>query len=162
MARQSVSAGKKNGANGRSLVPAERIERRIPFIRGHRVMLDADLALLYGVTTTRLNEQVKRNLERFPPDFMFQLDRQEFAVLMSQSATSKKRGGRTKLPYVFTAHGAIMAASVLNTAICRLVIAIQQLMQPLEAPAKGRIGFQVKPMQSAGDAPKSWSGKRRR
>ncbi len=77
--------------------------------------LDSDLARLYGVTTARLNEQVKRNPNRFPPDFMFPLSRQEFAALISQNATSKGRGGRRKLPNVFTEHGAIMAANVLNS-----------------------------------------------
>ncbi len=77
-------------------------------------MLDADLAELYGVETRRLNEQVSRNKDRFPEDFMFQLTAQEFANLKSQFATSSW-GGRRKLPYVFTEHGAIMAASVLNS-----------------------------------------------
>ncbi len=80
-------------------------------------MLDADLAELYGVTTKRLNEQVKRNLDRFPSDFMFQLDDEEHAALRSQTATSKAgHGGRQYPPYVFTEHGAIMAATVLNSA----------------------------------------------
>jgi hypothetical protein len=84
-------------------------------IRGQKVILDSDLAELFEVTTTRLNEQVKRNMERFPEDFMFQLTREEFKSLTSQFATSNGRGGRRKLPYVFTEHGAIMAASVLNS-----------------------------------------------
>jgi len=100
-----------------SLVPVERIERTIYLIRGEKVILDADLARLYGVTTARLNQQVSRNLERFPADFMFQLTAEEFKALMLQTATSKKgRGGRRKLPLVFTEHGAIMAANVLNNA----------------------------------------------
>jgi hypothetical protein len=90
---------------------------RILLVRGQRVLLDADLAKLYGVTTARLNEQVRRNAVRFPADFMFRLDKQEFVVLMSQIATSKGgRGGTRKLPLAFTEHGAIMAAAVLNTA----------------------------------------------
>ncbi len=81
-------------------------------------MLDSDLALLYGVTTTRLNEQVKRNLDRFPPDFMFPLTKEERGSLMSQIAISKGgRGGRRKLPYAFTEHGAVMAANVLNSPV---------------------------------------------
>ena len=92
----------------------EQIESRIFVIRGQKVMLDADLAELYGVETRRLNEQVSRNSERFPEDFMFQLTDEEFANLKSQFATSSW-GGRRKLPYVFTEHGAIMAASVLNS-----------------------------------------------
>lgn len=84
-------------------------------IRDQRVVLDSDLALLYGVTTKRLNEQVKRNKERFPVDFAFQLEYQEVMTLRSQIATSK--GGRRYLPYVFTEHGAVMVASVLNSTI---------------------------------------------
>ena len=79
-------------------------------------MLDTDLAELYGVTTKRFNEQVKRNLARFPVDFMFQLTKEEFAALRSQIATSNTgRGGRRHLPYAFTEHGAIMAATILNS-----------------------------------------------
>ncbi|MCR2831739.1 ORF6N domain-containing protein [Acidithiobacillus ferrooxidans] len=95
----------------------ETLAQRIYRIRGQRVMLDADLAELYGVTTKRLNEQVKRNPDRFPLDFMFQLDDEEHAALRSQIATSNTgRGGRRYLPYAFTEHGAIMAATVLNSA----------------------------------------------
>lgn len=78
-------------------------------------MLDSDLAELYGVVTKRLNEQVRRNIERFPEDFMFQLSESEFEILRSQIATSKKRGGRQYLPYVFTEHGVLMLSSVLNS-----------------------------------------------
>jgi hypothetical protein len=96
--------------------PIERIENRILLIRGHKVLLDSDLATLYGVETRRLNEQVRRNLARFPSDFMFQLTDAEFGLLMSQSATSNpRRGGRRKRPLVFTEHGALMAATVLNS-----------------------------------------------
>jgi hypothetical protein len=102
-----------------SLIPAERIERAILFIRGHKVMLDEDLAALYCVPTKRLNEQVRRNRERFPSDFMFQLTRPEYAVLRSQFATLKTGRGqhRKYLPYAFTEHGALMAATVLNSPI---------------------------------------------
>jgi hypothetical protein len=94
----------------------EKIERTIHLIRGQKVMLDSDLAAIYGVTTSRLNEQLKRNLKRFPHDFAFHLDADELAALISQIATSKPgRGGRRKLPWVFTEHGAIMLASVLNS-----------------------------------------------
>ncbi len=100
--------------------------QRIHSIRGARVMLDADLAELYGVATKRFNEQVKRNLGRFPVDFMFQLTAAELASLRSQIATSNasrsqtattspSRGGRRHLPYAFTEHGAIMAATILNS-----------------------------------------------
>lgn len=99
-----------------AILPATRIECRILVIRGQRVLLDEDLASLYGVETRRLNEQVRRNLDRFPADFMFELNRDEYAALMSQIATSKPgRGGRRKLPLAFTEHGAIMAATVLNS-----------------------------------------------
>lgn len=92
------------------------LSSRILRIRNVRVMLDADLAELYGVPTKRFNEQVKRNLARFPADFMFQLTDEEFAALRSQFATSNEgRGGRRYLPYVFTEHGAIMAATILNS-----------------------------------------------
>ncbi|MBL8266241.1 ORF6N domain-containing protein [Steroidobacter sp.] len=99
-----------------ALVPVERIARSILILRGHRALLDAELAALYGVTTTRLNQQVRRNLRRFPSDFMFQLSTEEHTALMLQNATSKPgRGGRRKLPLAFTEHGAIMAATILNS-----------------------------------------------
>jgi hypothetical protein len=98
-----------------ALVPRERIERRILVVRGEKVLLDSDLAALYGVSTKRLNEQVKRNQQRFPPDFMFQLTADEVTVLRSQIATSSGHGGRRYAPYVFTEHGAIMAANVLSS-----------------------------------------------
>ena len=88
--------------------PVADIAQAIVFLRGQRVLLDADLATLYDVTTKRFNEQVKRNLDRFPEDFMFQLTEEEFAALRSQFATSNVgRGGRRYLPYAFTEHGAI-------------------------------------------------------
>jgi hypothetical protein len=93
------------------------VESKILTLRGQRVILDADLATLYGVSTSRFNEAVKRNKKRFPVDFAFQLEPDEFATLMSQNAISKNpgRGGRTKAPWVFTEHGAVMAANVLNS-----------------------------------------------
>jgi len=101
-----------------TLLATSPLEARILEFRGQKVMIDADLAELYGVTTKRLNEQVRRNIERFPQDFMFQLSAEEFDCLRSQIATSNSpaaRGGRRHLPYAFTEHGAIMAASVLNS-----------------------------------------------
>jgi hypothetical protein len=99
-----------------ALVPIEHIARSILVLRGHRVLLDSELAALYGVTTTRLNQQVRRNLRRFPGDFMFQLIAEEHSALMLQNATSKPgRGGRRKPPLAFTEHGAIMAATILNS-----------------------------------------------
>ena len=98
------------------VAPAEEIEHRILLIRGHRVMLDSDLASLYGVPTGRLNEQVRRNIRRFPPDFMFQLTPGETKSLRSQIAISKKgRGGRRYVPLVFTEQGVAMLSSVLNS-----------------------------------------------
>jgi len=100
-----------------SIVSLEHVVSRIFLIRGQKVMLDADLADLYGVTTKRLNEQVKRNIDRFPSDFMFQMNVKEHDSLRSQFATLKHGRGqhRKYLPYVFTEHGAIMAASVLDS-----------------------------------------------
>ena len=95
------------------LINAE-ILSRILKIRGQKVILDKDLAELYEVPVKRLNEQMKRNIERFPEDFMFQLNNQEFATLRSQFATTNRGGSRYR-PYVFTEHGALMAASVLNS-----------------------------------------------
>ena len=92
------------------------IEHLILIIRGHKVILDRDLATLYGVPTFRFNEAVKRNRKRFPDDFMFQLTAEEFNILTSQIAMSKQgRGGRRTLPFVFTEHGAVMAANILKS-----------------------------------------------
>ena len=93
----------------------EFVERKIYLIRGVKVMLDTDLAMLYGVPTFRLNEAVKRNKDRFPKDFMFQLASNEAKSLTSQIAISKGRGGRRSTPYVFTEHGVAMLSSVLNS-----------------------------------------------
>lgn len=84
-------------------------------VRGRKVVSDADLARLYGVSTKALNQAVKRNRARFPDEFCFRLTADEFAALKSQSVTSNGRGGRRTLPYVFTEHGALMAATVLNS-----------------------------------------------
>ena len=120
-----------------SIIPAERLQQCIYFIRKQKVMLDIDLAILYGVTTKRLNEQVKRNIDRFPTDFMFQLNDDEAEVLRSQIATSKKgRGGRRYNPYVFTEQGVAMLSSVLrskraievNIAIMRTFVKLRQIL----------------------------------
>lgn len=98
------------------LVPGERIEKHILLIRGHRVMLDADLVELYGVETRIIVRNVKRNLERFPEGFMFQLTAEENDALRSQIGISKQgRGGRRYLPYAFTEHGVAMLSSVLHS-----------------------------------------------
>jgi hypothetical protein len=105
-----------------ALVTAEFIDPVIRSIRGQRIILDAELARIYGVTTKRLNEQVKRNHQKFPSDFMFQLTTKESKLesdsesnLKSQIATSRSHGGRRSLPYAFTEHGVVMAANVLNS-----------------------------------------------
>jgi ORF6N domain len=119
------------------LIPIEIIERRIYVIHGHKVMLDFDLAELYGVTTSRLNEQVKRNRARFPEDFAFQLTREEWDILLSQIAIANPgRGGRRTLPWAFTEHGILMLSSVLrseqavqvNIAIMRAFVRIRKAM----------------------------------
>jgi len=104
-------------APAKSLIPIERVERKIYLLREEKVMLDSDLAELYGVSAKRLNEQVKRNRRRFPDDFMFQLTAEEAESLRSQIATLKTgRGQQRKYrPYAFTEHGAVMLASVLNS-----------------------------------------------
>jgi len=128
------------------------IESAIYLIRGQRVMLDSDLAVIYGVTTKRLNEQLRRNLSRFPKDFAFQLTDQEFTNLKSQNATSssrlrsqfatsKGRGGRRYYPWVFTEHGAIMLATVLSSDIAvqgsiRVVRAFVRLREMVAANAQ--------------------------
>jgi hypothetical protein len=92
------------------------VHQFIRTIRGHRIILDTDLARIYGVPTFRLNEAVKRNRRRFPEDFLFQLTAEEHAALTSQSAMSKPgRGGRRTRPYAFTEHGALQVANVLNS-----------------------------------------------
>jgi ORF6N domain len=101
---------------GAAQLDLERVTSPILIIRGRRVILDRELASLYGVSTSRLNEAVKRNLDRFPDDFMFQLAREEHESLMSHIATSKVgRGGHRKLPRAFTEHGAIQAANIFNS-----------------------------------------------
>jgi hypothetical protein len=100
----------------KSVLAAKQIENQIFLVRGQKVLLDADLAVLYGVEVRALNQAVKRNEERFPPDFVFQLTAEENDLLKSQTVISKSsRGGRRYAPYAFTEHGAIMAACVLNS-----------------------------------------------
>ena len=121
----------------RLAVLVQRVERRILLIRGHKVMLDADLATLYGVGTKALNRAVRRNLERFPEDFMFQLTSDEAAALRCQSGTSNAgRGGRRYTPYAFTEQGVAMLSSVLrseraihvNIAIMRAFVRLRALL----------------------------------
>ena len=101
--------------SNQTLARVDDIGSLIRTIRGQKVILDSDLARIYGVTTKRLNEQVGRNAKRFPHDFLFQLTAEEAEILKSQFATSSSHGGRRKLPYAFTENGAIMAANVLNS-----------------------------------------------
>src|SRR5688572_8462290 len=99
-----------------AIVTLDEVERRIHDIRGQKVMLDSDLAALYGVVTFRLNQSVKRNKDRFPEDFVFRLTKDERERLTSQFVMSKAgRGGRRTLPYVFTEQGVAMLSSVLNS-----------------------------------------------
>ncbi|MBM3745539.1 MAG: ORF6N domain-containing protein [Acidobacteria bacterium] len=102
---------------GRELIPLDAIERKILLIRGARVMLDADLARLYGVRTKRLNEQVKRNRDRFPQDFMFQLTAQEKTEVVADCDHLQRLKFSPALPYAFTEHGAVMLANVLNSKV---------------------------------------------
>ena len=132
--------------DGRSDVPIERIENAILFIRGHKVMLDRDLAALYGVTTFNLNKAVKRNTDRFPEDFMFQLTAEEAGTLRFQIGMSKGkgRGGRRYLPYVFTEQGVAMLSSVLrskravqvNVEIMRAFVRLRRLLASNEDLAR--------------------------
>src|SRR5579875_1408688 len=117
-------------------IPQERIERRILLIRGQKVMLDANLAELYGVTTKRLNEQVRRNIDRFPDDFMLKLTREEVEALRSQFATSSSWGGRRYNPLAFTEQGVAMLSGVLrsqravqvNIAIMRAFVKLREML----------------------------------
>jgi hypothetical protein len=117
------------------MIPQEIVEQKIFVIRGQKVMLDRDLALLYKVTTGRLNEQVRRNIKRFPDDFMFQLTEHEYQHLISQFAIARW-GGRRHMPYVFTEQGVAMLSSVLNSeraiqvniAIMRVFVKIKQIL----------------------------------
>ena len=119
------------------MIPQETIEHKILMIRGHKVMLDRDLARLYGVPTKVLIQAVKRNKSRFPDDFMFQLNTEEFKSLRFQFGISKKgRGGRRYLPYAFTEQGVAMLSSVLrseraiqvNIAIMRAFVKLRRIL----------------------------------
>ena len=117
--------------NSTSLIPSEKIDRAILIIRGVKVMIDADLAEIFGVKTKRLNEQVKRNIDRFPEDFMFQLTRDEkLEVVANCDHLEKLKFSKTN-PYVFTEHGALMLASVLNsrTAINMSVLIVRAFVK---------------------------------
>jgi len=122
--------------SNKSMVPVERIEKAILYVREQKVIIDTDLAVLYGVETKVLVQAVKRNIERFPPDFMFQLNDEEYRILRSQSVTSSDWGGRRFRPYAFTEQGVAMLSSVLrspravqvNIEIMRAFIRLRQLL----------------------------------
>ena len=126
------------------LIPTERVEKLIHLARGERVLLDADLASLYRVTTGNLNKAVKRNQSRFPSDFMFQLSDEEAATLIFQTGRSKQRGGRRHHPYAFTEQGVAMLSSVLrseravqvNVAIMRAFVGLRRLLTTNETLAQ--------------------------
>jgi hypothetical protein len=99
----------------KSLIPTERVTNAMLVLHGHKVLLDADLAVLYGVSTKVLNQAVRRNRERFPADFMFQLTRRETSILRSQSVTSSHHGGRRHHPFAFTEQGVAMLSSVVRS-----------------------------------------------
>jgi phage regulator Rha-like protein len=153
-----MAGGGKNEAT-LELIPVPAIQKRILLVRERQVMLDEDLADLYGVETRRLIEQVKRNIERFPADFMFQLTKDEAAALRSQTATSGTgRGGRRYAPYVFTEQGVAMLSGVLrskravtvNIAIMRAFVelrraatsyaAIEKRLDELERETSAKLG----------------------
>lgn len=141
------------------LIPLPAIQKRIVVVRKRHVMVNEDLAELYGVQTGRLIQQVKRNIDRFPPDFMFQLTKDEATALRSQSATSSDgHGGRRYVPYVFTEQGVAMLSGVLrsqtavavNIAIMRAFVelrrvatsytAIERRLEDLERETKAKLG----------------------
>ena len=120
----------------KSLIPEEVIDSKIYLIQGHKVMLDKDLAVIYGVKPIRLREQVKRNTERFPADFMFQLNEQEIDLMVSQNAIPSRKHLGGYQPYVFTEQGVAMLATVLksetaiqaNIAIMRAFVRLRQML----------------------------------
>jgi hypothetical protein len=127
--------------NNAAIILAKRVSAKILVLRNQKVILDTDLADLYGVSVKRLNEQVKRNPKRFPPDFLFTLTQPEYDDLRSQTATSNPgHGGRRYLPHAFTEHGAIMAASVLNSkrAIEMSIFVVRAFVQMRQATARNQ------------------------
>lgn len=128
----------------RSIIPIDRIQNAILLIRGQKVLLDFDLATLYGVETRVLVQAVKRNLERFPSDFMYVLTTQEFATLRSQNVIPRSWGGRRTPPYAFTEQGVAMLSSVLrskraidvNIEIMRAFVKLRQLLASHEDLAR--------------------------
>jgi len=121
----------------KEIIPIERVVQSIRWFRGQKVLLDSDLAALYGVTTGNLNKAVSRNRDRFPSDFMFQLSAEEAEDLIFQIGRSKRRGGRRHRPYAFTEQGIAMLSSVLNSdrairvniAIMRAFVKLRQMLE---------------------------------
>ena len=147
-------ATKDKNSDETTLITLDLVERKIYIVREQKVMLDSDLALLYGVTTKRLNEQVKRNISRFPEDFMFQLTADELDNLRSQFATSslKNYGGRRYMPYVFTEQGVAMLSGVLsseravqvNIGIMRAFVNMRKMLSTNEEVSKKLTEFENK------------------
>ena len=144
---------RKTPASDQPAIPLDLIEPRIYVIREQKVMVDSHLAELYGETTARLNQRVRRNLDRFPQDFAFQLTREEFDALMLRIATSKAgRGGRRKRPWVFTEHGILMLSSVLrseravqvNIAMMRAFVRLRATLATHEELARKLEAFESK------------------
>jgi len=121
----------------KEIIPVQQVAQAIRFVRGERILLDFDLAQLYGVTTGNLNKAVRRNRERFPTDFMFQLTAEETKSLIFQFGISKGRGGRRHFPHAFTEQGVAMLSSVLNSqravkvniAIMRAFVKLRQILE---------------------------------
>jgi len=136
----------------KAIVPEKRIEQAILLIRGDKVLLDADLAALYGVETGMLTRAVRRNIGRFPKDFMFQLTKEEFANLRSQSVTSSGWGGRRPPPYPFTEQGVAMLSGVLrskrailvNIEIVRAFVKLRRLLDSHEGLARKLVALERK------------------
>ncbi len=137
---------------GTSIIPAKRVENLIVLLRGKKVIIDSDLAELYGVTTKRLNEQVKRNKKRFPSDFMFQLTKKEKEEVVANCDHLDKLKFSPNIPYAFTEHGAVMAASVLNSEravavsiyVVRAFTKLREMLAPYKDFAKKLKQFEKK------------------
>ena len=147
------------GKRTESLLPIERITSKIYFLRGEKVLLDSDLAELYGVEVKKFNQAVKRNIERFPEDFMFQLTREEYNFLRSQFVTLKRGQHSKYLPYVFTEQGVAMLSSVLNSeravqvniAIMRAFVQMRKFLQSSDALAKKLNGLEKETKKRFGE-----------
>jgi len=150
-------------AESKNVLPVEVIANKIYLIRGQKVMFDFDLSELYGVETKYLIRAVKRNPERFPPDFMFQLNKEEFKNLRFQFGTSKW-GGRRYLPYAFTEYGAVMLASVLNSSravkmsiyIVRAFVKLRQIFSSYEKLDKRLVYIERKVLENRNEIINLW------